>query len=104
MLEPAADLPLAMAIWSAIRDIPLAQGLVVIGELGLSADVRPVSQINRRLAEAKRLGFDHALIPRTTDLIRPGGMRVDEVDDLGEAFRALGNDQGVVKWLRPRTG
>ena len=42
MTEPAADLPLALAIWSSVRDIPLAPGLVVIGELGLSADVRPV--------------------------------------------------------------
>ena len=41
MMEPAADLPLALAIWSSVRDIPLAPGLTVIGELGLAADVRP---------------------------------------------------------------
>ncbi len=103
MIEPAADLPLAMALWSSARDIPLAPGLVVIGELGLSADVRPVPGINRRLAEAKRLGFDHAVVPTAVDIERPAGMRVDQADDLGKAFRALGNDSGVVHWLRQRT-
>ena len=47
MTEPAADLPLALAIWSSVRDIPLAPGLVVIGELGLAADVRPVGGMPR---------------------------------------------------------
>ncbi|RIJ70150.1 DNA repair protein RadA [Nakamurella silvestris] len=102
MVEPAADLAVSMALWSAARDIPLAPGLVVMGELGLSADVRPINAVNQRLVEASRLGFDHALIPRTTDLVRPKGMRVDEVDDLGEAFRSLGNDTGVVHWLQSR--
>lgn len=102
ILEPAADLAMAMALWSAVRDIPLSKGLVVMGELGLSADIRPITGVNQRLAEASRLGFDHAVIPRTPDLIRPKGMRVDDVDDLGEAFRALGNDTGVVHWLQSR--
>ena len=100
--EPAADLPLAMAIWSSERDIPLAQGLVVFGELGLSAEVRPVPGIDRRLAEAARLGFDHAVVPEGGQLQRPRGMRVSTAADLGDAMRALGNDDGVVRWLRRR--
>ncbi|AZI58775.1 DNA repair protein RadA [Nakamurella antarctica] len=102
MTEPAADLALAMALWSSQRDIPLAQGLVIIGELGLSADVRPVSLISRRLAEAKRLGFNHALVPVSPDIECPEGMQVDQVDDLGAAFRALGNDAGITSWLKQR--
>jgi len=99
VLEPAADLPLAMAVWSSVRDIPLAPGLVIFGELGLSAEIRPVQNMDRRLVEAARLGFDHAIIPAGGDLGRPPGMRVDRVENLGEAMRALGNDNGVVRWL-----
>jgi len=104
MTEPAADLPLALAIWSSVRDIPLAAGLVVIGELGLAADVRPVAGVSRRLIEAARLGFDHAVVPAGAGADRPRGMRVDEVANLGDAFRSLGNDDGVVQWLRHRSG
>jgi len=102
MVEPAADLPLALAIWSSVRDIPLAPGLTVIGELGLAAEVRPISGVSRRLAEAARLGFDHAIVPAGSAAERPKGMRVDEASNLGDAFRSLGNDDGVVKWLRQR--
>jgi DNA repair protein RadA/Sms len=104
MTEPAADLPLALAIWSSARDIPLAAGLVVIGELGLSADIRPVIGIPRRLAEAARLGFDHAIVPPGVGADRPKGMRVDEAANLGDAFRSLGNDDGVVQWLKKKRG
>ncbi len=102
LIEPGADLPLAMAVWSSARDIPLEPGLVVIGELGLSADIRPVSALSRRLAEARRLGFEHAIVPKGDSVERPSGMRVDQVADLGEALRAQGNDSGVVHWLRER--
>jgi DNA repair protein RadA/Sms len=63
--EPAADLALALAIASAFREIPLPAGMAVFGELGLSGEVRPVSASQRRVTEAKRLGFGKLLIPRT---------------------------------------
>ncbi len=97
--EPGADLPLAMAVWSSARDIPLAPGLIMFGELGLSAEIRPVQSMDRRLAEASRLGFDHAVIPAGGDVERPKGMRVDRAENLGDAMRSLGNDDGVVRWL-----
>ncbi len=100
VMEPAADLPLAMALWSSARDIALAPGLITFGELGLSAEVRPVHNTERRLAEAARLGFDHAVIPAGGEVARPAGMRVDRAENLGEAMRALGNDKGVVRWLQ----
>ena len=102
LIEPAADLALAMAVWSSVREIPLAPGLVVIGELGLAAEVRPVTALPRRLAEAARLGFDHAIVPAGDDLPAIKGLRVDQVADLGAALRAQGNDNGVVHWLRDR--
>lgn len=98
--EPAADLALAMSVWSSVRDIPLQPKSVFIGEIGLSADVRPVPALSRRLAEAARLGFTHAVVPAAGELVVPAGIRVDRVADLGGAFRALGNDDGVVRWLR----
>ena len=57
MTEPAADLPLALAIWSSVRDIPLAPGLVVIGELGLAADVRPVGGVAAPAGRGRAAGF-----------------------------------------------
>ena len=68
------------------------------------ADVRQVSGLARRLTEAARLGFDHAVVPEGVGADRPRGMRVDEVANLGDAFRSLGNDDGVVQWLRRRSG
>lgn len=109
--EPASDLAIAMAVWSSVRDIPLPSGLVVIGELGLAADVRPVPGLSRRLAEAARLGFDHAVVPVTGDqnaggssgrAAAPAGMRVSGASDLGATLRCLGDDTGVVRWLRDR--
>jgi DNA repair protein RadA/Sms len=61
--EPAADLAVALALASAARDAPLPQTLCAIGEVSLSGDVRRVGDLDRRLAEAARLGFTIALIP-----------------------------------------
>ena len=62
--EPAADLAVAAALVSAARDRPLPEGCVVFGEIGLSGEVRPVSQAEARLKEAAKLGFERALLPR----------------------------------------
>ena len=64
--EPAADLGLALAVASSYRDAPVATGLVALGEVGLSGELRPVPQMERRLAEAARLGFKCCLIPDMT--------------------------------------
>jgi len=61
--EPAADLAIALAIVSSHRDQPVLADLVVLGEIGLSGELRSVSQLERRLAEADRLGFRHCLLP-----------------------------------------
>ena len=61
--EPAADLPVAAALVSAILDQPLAADTVVFGEIGLSGEVRSVSQADLRLKEAAKLGFEAAWAP-----------------------------------------
>ncbi len=86
--EPAADLALALAVASAARDAPIPPATVVLGEVGLSGEVRRVGGVGRRLAEAARLGFTAALVPPDPGPL-PAGMRVTEVADLGAALRAL---------------
>jgi DNA repair protein RadA/Sms len=87
--EPGADLALALAVASAARDTPLPPDLVVLGEVSLSGDVRRITGVGRRLAEAARLGFTAALVPPESGP-GPAGMRVTEVGDVGSALRVLG--------------
>ncbi len=86
--EPSADLAVALALASAASDTPLPKNLVAIGEVGLAGEVRRVTGVQRRLAEAARLGFTHALVPPDPGKV-PAGMRVLEVADVGEALRVL---------------
>lgn len=73
--EPAADLAVAMAICSAAKAKKLKDNAVVFGELGLSGEVRHVSNIDRRIAEAKALGFDYAIGPKTQNLKTPSFLK-----------------------------
>ncbi|MBI3831115.1 MAG: DNA repair protein RadA [Planctomycetes bacterium] len=61
--EPAADLPLALALASVATGRPLREGLVAAGEVGLSGEIRPVSRTEARISEAQRLGFSSILLP-----------------------------------------
>ncbi len=87
--EPAADLAIALAVASARNDLPLPTDLVVLGEIGLAGDVRRVSGVDRRLAEAARLGFTAALVPPGTT---PASSRLQvvEVRDVVGALRLFG--------------
>lgn len=62
--EPAVDLGVAIAAASSFRDIPTDTGAVLIGEVGLGGEIRTVSQVEPRLKEAAKLGFDRAIIPQ----------------------------------------
>lgn len=89
--DPSADLAVAIALASSAGDRPPSGRLVALGEVGLSGDLRRVPGVERRLAEAARLGFELALIPAgsrdvTTKVPRLNGMRVKEVDSLAEAL------------------
>ncbi|MGD8149216.1 DNA repair protein RadA [Ornithinimicrobium sp. Y1694] len=85
--EPAADLALALALTSSMLDLALPVGTIAVGEVGLAGDLRPVTGLPRRLAEAARIGFTEAVVP-TGSLSEgrpPSGMRVHEVATLAEA-------------------
>ena len=73
--EPASDLPMALAMLSAAAGTPVPSDLVSFGEVGLSGEVRQVPHSQRRLSEAHRLGFRHALVPTSTPDCPPGKPR-----------------------------
>lgn len=87
--EPAADLGIAVAVASSLRDRPVDARTVVIGEVGLAGEVRTVPQLAKRLSEAARLGFARAVIPRTAGVEVPNGLEVEQVSDLSSALRAI---------------
>ena len=66
--EPAADLAVACAIASSFRDVPVAGDLAIVGEVGLSGELRTVSQLEVRLKEAAKLGFNRCLVPESRQL------------------------------------
>jgi DNA repair protein RadA/Sms len=87
--EPAADLAAALAIVSSARDTPLPGDLVVVGEVGLSGELRSVGQLEQRLREAAKLGFARALVPRARLPDSLGGLEVVPASTLREAARSL---------------
>ncbi len=86
--EPAADLAIATAIASSMRDVPVRADTVVIGEVGLSGELRLVGQMPARLREAAQLGFKIAIVPRRIRKAEPWpeGIAVVEVRSLREAL------------------
>jgi DNA repair protein RadA/Sms len=66
--EPAADLGVATAVVASYRDLTLPPGTVLVGELGLGGQLRPVGQLELRLQEAARLGFRRAVVPKGSGL------------------------------------
>jgi DNA repair protein RadA/Sms len=83
--EPAADLPLALALASATTGLALPDDMVSLGEVGLAGEVRQVTGIDRRLAEAGRLGFRRALVP-TSAPTGPADLELVRVASVAEAF------------------
>jgi DNA repair protein RadA/Sms len=65
--EPAADLAVALALVSSLRDVALPSGLVALGEVGLTGELRPVRRWRERVNEAAKLGFTQVLMPKLSD-------------------------------------
>ena len=87
--EPAADLAMAVAIASSLRDLPVKADVALVGEIGLSGELRWVGQMNARLNEAAKLGFKKAIIPKRIRRAEPypKGIEVIEVRSLREALQ-----------------
>lgn len=92
--EPAADLAIAAAVASSIRDIALSADLVLLGEIGLSGELRAVAQLDARLKEAAKLGFKRALVPKRVRARRkpPAGIEIIPVRSVREALETVFNN------------
>ena len=88
--EPAADLAAVIALASSYLDRPVPSGLVAIGEVGLTGELRAVSHLGQRISEVHRLGFQTCIIPSrlSGDLAGPSGLRLIPAGNIGEAIRA----------------
>lgn len=89
IIEPAADLAVCLALASAHLDVPIPLDLCAIGEVTLSGDIRPVTNMTLRLNEAARLGFKRIVVPKGTVHPQKTDIVLIRVSHLGEAIRAL---------------
>lgn len=89
--DPAADLAIISALASSARETPVADESVLIGEVGLTGEVRSVARIELRLKEAAALGFQNAVIPRgnTKNLSSVSGIKIHDVKTVREAFQHI---------------
>jgi DNA repair protein RadA/Sms len=87
--EPGVDLAVAMAVASAQTGQPVPRGLVACGEMGLGGELRQVQRTDRRLAEAARLGFEAAIVPRSAPE-PPPGIHVVRVPTVRQALDVAG--------------
>ncbi|MDQ3628100.1 MAG: DNA repair protein RadA [Actinomycetota bacterium] len=95
LVDPAADLAIAVALASAALDTVLAHRVVVMGEIGLAGEVRRIPSIQQRVAEAARLGFTHAIVPSdhgpaVATAPAASGIVVLDVPDVSSALAVLG--------------
>ena len=88
--EPAIDLALAVALVSSLQDIPVPRDICFTGEVGLSGEIRPVQQLDKRIAEATRLGYKKIYIPASGNIdIPPSATTVVQVRLLREMFEQV---------------
>ena len=86
--EPSADLAVALAIASSFRDKPISSNIAVIGELGLTGELRSVSSLSQRLSEIARMGFRRCVMPKT-DISRihvPDGLKLIPLDNISQCI------------------
>ena len=88
VLDRGADLATAMCIASSVLEKPLPEKTVLIGEVGLTGEIRSASQLDTRIREAERLGYTTALIPSRSK-VGEHGCRLVRVSDISDAIRAL---------------
>lgn len=106
LTDPGTDLAVVLAIASAAGDQAFSEPVIALGEVGLAGELRRVPGLERRLAEAARLGFRLALVPSGTGVHAPAGLRVIEVGSVASALAALnlrfgkkGSSEGFTPFL-----
>lgn len=90
--EPAVDVPVALAILSSFRNMPIEYDMIAIGEIGLAGEIRPVRHIDRRLSEARRLGFKKCVLARYQTGVKEfeSSLRILKASTLAEAIELSG--------------
>jgi DNA repair protein RadA/Sms len=89
--EPAIDLGIAVAIASGFLDKPVSSNTIVCGEVGLTGEVRGINQVESRIAEASKMGFQRCILPKNnlSRLKAASEMILIGVETLGEAIEQL---------------
>jgi len=90
--EPAVDLGILMAVASSYKNVPIPKNTVVVGEVGLTGEIRSVNLIEKRLKEAEKLGFQRCILPESNKKLLKDCFQFDiiGVKDIGQAIKALG--------------
>lgn len=92
--EPAADLAVAMALWSGLCDKAIPEDLLVFGEVGLGGEIRSVSRVRERVKEGARLGFTKCVIPKNSfkelSKAEDYGIKIIGADTISGTFKAVG--------------
>ena len=98
--EPAADLGVAIAIASSLRNVPVFPKVVLVGEIGLTGEIRKVPQMDRRLDEVDRLGFSNCVAPIGSGQISSNSVSVVPVGNISDALLACFPNQSRTNSLR----
>lgn len=86
VVEPSVDLGIALAVVSNFRNIPAKRSHLFIGEIGLGGEIRNVSQLERRINEAEKLGFEYCIIPKSNLNLHLKNVKIIEVRNIQEAI------------------
>ncbi len=89
--EPAVDLGIATSITSSLRDIPVDSTTIAVGEVGLGGEIRTISQIEKRVKEAAKLGFKRMIVPQNNlkNFSAPGDLEIVGIDRIEKAIEAM---------------
>ena len=90
--EPSIDLGMMMAVVSSFKNVPIPKDMVIIGEVGLTGEVRRINLIDKRLKEAEKLGFKSCIIPESNkkDLKEKYKLDIIGVSNINEAMKKIG--------------
>lgn len=91
-IDPAIDLAIITAVLSSLKDMPVPENSVFIGEVSLNGEIRPVSQLELRIKEAKRLGYEHIYISSYTKI--KADAKVHQIKHIREIFKLFGAGKG----------
>jgi DNA repair protein RadA/Sms len=87
--ERGTDLGVIAAVLSSLRNRALSVRTAVVGEVGLSGEIRPVRRLKERIAEAEKMGIQRMIVPKSSRTAKSGGMDIVAVERVSEAIEAL---------------